>query len=190
MSTIKPEDKVIKYLGKKYGDSFEVVDSISGNIDINYEEFYCVSESYPDDTATVFIDRNGNMTDNYYAIIKHDELEKKYIDAINSELNDYKLFFNITSDYIECNPDLSLDEALNDNPYQFSTVAYVFLYREVNDKNSYEKICKKLKDNKCYTMIAFYEVTDEEYNEIDKDNYLDYLNSKINIIPSFEKTVN
>ena len=187
-STVNTSDNnsVQSYLFTKYDETFSVYDSTK-----HINEYYCYPDSYPDRKFTVFIDSDGSMKDDYYGFLIHDELEQRIDDICRAYFSDYKMFLRLTADYFEddCTSKTTLDEALAKNPYQFDSVVSVFITDTDMDEATLKQLCDDIKNNNFYPTLRVYIVDEKNYYSLESDNYKQYVENNMNMVPYFEDAI-
>lgn len=168
------EEKILKHLENKYGETFVVDEFIGAGWDVHYNEFHCHSDLHPDERFAVFEYSDGEIGDDYFGVLakpKYEEMLRCYLDKY---FNDYKLFFNFTQPafndrFTDSN---KLESYIKSAPRIFDTNITVFTNNEDIDDTEFETICNDLqKQFVCFTISI--EVFDEqEYLEANEENFI------------------
>lgn len=136
------ERKVIAYLGQKYSEKFNIINSYVAGIDVQYDEIKCCSERYPEDEFSVYIEYlNGEIiySDGYFGVLKKEEFANKLDNVIGRYIDEYKMAFvyNVSrfdSKYIE---DVALEDVMRNDYFAFVSSVSVFVD---TSKHSREKM--------------------------------------------------
>lgn len=167
------EEKILKHLEEKYGETFVVDEFIGAGWDVHYNEFHCHSDSHPDERFAVFENSDGEIGDDYFGVLAKPKYEEMLRGQLDQYFNDYKLFFNFKERAFEdrfINPD-KLESYIKSAPRLLRTGIFVITNNEDINDTEFEAICNDLQKQFVHFDI-FIEVFDEQkYLETDEENF-------------------